>query len=155
MLCTKMNAILNLVTQFGPYVLVLLAAVIMAVAIRLQVLVSQRFQFNVLTRWHGCAMLLLLTAPTISFFLYTTPCRSLGQLPLVPAVLVLLVIASVPLGLFNISRTNLKCGALVTSVQMCVFLLALTVGSVPAIVMEAVYSIGAGGMHACVPSRTQ
>lgn len=148
-----MNAAISLLTQFGPYILMLLAAVILAVAIRLQVIISQRFQFNVLTRWHGCAMLVLLTTPTISFFLYTTPCRSLGQLPLVPAILGLFVIASVSFGLFNISRTNLKYGALVTLVQMCFFSLALTIGSVPALVMEAVYSIGAGGMHACVSTR--
>ncbi|MES2165040.1 MAG: hypothetical protein V4476_28120, partial [Pseudomonadota bacterium] len=132
------------------YLLMLLVAVILALAVYLQGTISRRFQFKLLTRWHIGAMLVLLTAPTVSFFLYTTRCRSLAQLPLVAVIFGVFVIASVSLGRFNISRINLKYGVLATLVQMCAFALALTIGSVPAIDMQALLSMGAGGMHACV-----
>lgn len=133
----------------GQILLMLLVAVMVVIAVRLQNGISQHFQLKLFTHWHIGAIVVLTTAPTVSFFLYSNLCRSLSELPLAPPILGLFGITSVALWRFNTSRTNLKIGALATLVQMCAFVLALIIGSVPVVVMETLLAMGAGGMHVC------
>lgn len=144
----KMAASILAFMLSGPY-LTLFAAVLLAIAIYFQRAVSRCYEFKLVTRWHISVIFALLTTPTIIYLISAVFCGALDQLPWVPLIFGVFLIASVPLIKVNAYRTNLIFGMLATLFQLCAFFLALTAGSIPAVTLSTLGSMDSGGRHSC------